>query len=159
MKKTIILALMLFPLLAFAQNKDKSIWFPQGDGISSYMYEYKYLIDKGFYITESNSVSFNYTPIGHIELIAKRYFTKVEKGDPEYEKYGELSEIDAAAVKNGHPIEVYDFPSIYKIFDQILEKGKLMGANGLINFKIDYKYNSSAILPSHIYVSGMFIKK
>ena len=149
----------VLPFCINAQNKNTSIWFPEGEGMSTYVIDYKYLTNKGFYISESNSVTFAYTPIGHVEIKAKRYFSEVKKGDPDYEKYGALSIENSNQVKNGHPIKTYDFPSIYKIFDQIYEKGKSLGANGLINFKIDYKYDSTDLLPSQIFVSGMFIKK
>lgn len=159
MKRIMFLLLVIYPLCVFAQDREKSIWFPKGEGMASFIIDYRYVTSKGFFITESNSVSFNYAPIGRIEMYAERYFSEIKKGDPDYEKYGALSENDYNAVKNGHPIKVYDFPSIYKIFDQIMADGKTMGANGVINFKIDYKYNSSSPLPSQIFVSGMYIKK
>lgn len=122
-----------------------------------YSIDYSEITDKGFFLTESNSVSFDYTAIGSVSsyyrsgkvYINSKKASKSENDDV-YRTTGSIKKIENTNV-------VYYTPkdALIGIYEEALK----MGGNGIINFRIDYI--SLPNLP-HNYgysVSGMVIKK
>lgn len=91
--------------------------------VKSVAIDYSKYTQNGFFITESPSVSFDYTPIGSVTVeISSGYEvleeTKDANGRPQI-KYGELKT-----------------PSIYDALDELQKKCREMGANGVLNLKV-----------------------
>ncbi len=98
---------------------------------------------KGFFISESNSVSFEYTPIGSISIEC------VSGND------GVESELNWSTTK-------YKHASIEDGFKKLIQVSIEKGANGVINVQTKYlpAFNTKyAYYPDRIIVSGMMIKK
>lgn len=96
--------------------------------------DYSPLLESGIFVTESNSVSFDYTALGSIVAI--------EKG----------------GWKNG----ITKRPSTETVFDGIIKELENIGANGLINLNVTFSneitdYNRKIYVPT-IVVKGMAIK-
>ena len=88
--------------------------------------DYSRYAEDGFFITESNSVSFEYTPIGSVSVSISPGYDVIGKEIDQYErlvnKYGE--ELKTA--------------NIYDAIDQLKLRCEEMGANGVINLTIKY---------------------
>lgn len=116
---------------------------------------------QGFFITESNSVSFNYEPIGSIsgvvisgyEVLGKESQGGSKTQDDVY--YREKTE----KVKYGE----YMLADFRDALFEIVEAAKELGANGIINLDVSYQsgtvdINGNEITPSSYSASGMAIK-
>ena len=127
-----------------------------------YVLDYKYFTEKGFFITESNSVNFDYEPVGSISVLISSGYVKSEK---------ELAKQNS---KKSFDDSLYPFVNSYgskfiaanynDALDMIYDEAKAQGGNGVINLKTaSYPavYNEKGILlsESYITVSGMVIKK
>lgn len=111
---------------------------------------------KGFFITESNSVSFPYEPISSVSaLVESGYEVLGEKRSASDELYGlNLN------TKYGEFIRAKSQDAL----DELYEKSREMGADGIINLKIDYtplrtSSNGSVISWESYYITGMAIKR
>lgn len=119
--------------------------------------DYSEYTNKGFFMTEANSVSFGYKALGSVSA-------KVQSG---YEVIGETirkavkddiygNSEDKRKVKYGKYKRAYSDDALKVLY----EKAKEIGANGLINIKISYVTNSySTISDDVIIVTGMAIRK
>lgn len=99
----------------------KSLYSAFSSGI-----DYKEYADVGFYITESNSVSFEYTPIsslvanvksGYVNQISSRINSKVK--------------ITTSEQNSG-----YIMASAEVVLEELYQEAIKLGANGIINLKI-----------------------
>lgn len=113
----------------------------------------------GFFLSESNSVSFPYEPVGSVTAV-------VESG---YEVVGQQ--------KNQTPDEVYSYQDLAKMkfgkykyatpedaISELISSAQELGANGIINLKTTYgsaiyDKNGAIVSPSSYVVSGMAIKR
>lgn len=113
--------------------------------------------EAGIFVTESNSVSFDYQPLGSIKSVVSSGYTvknrKVTKDiDDVY--------TDHDKVKMDGYIEATLDDTIYEFIDSAKE----LNANGIINLKVDvippvYDKSGSIISPLSYVVSGMAIKR
>lgn len=94
--------------------------------------DYTPMTDKGIFVTESNSVDFDYVPLGSVVSVTSgAYSSSVDKG-----------------VK-------YENVDLEKAFEEISKMLVVMDANGLINLKIESSFDN---LIHYITVTGMAIR-
>lgn len=127
------------------------------------MIDYSKYTQKGFFITESNSVSFEYVPVGSVYAeISSGYEVIGEKIDTFYNDL----EKSYYSVKKKTFREDYNGwrnADINNAIDMIYSKSIQTGANGIINLQTKYippVYDSknALIYSDRVYVSGMAIK-
>ncbi|MDR1984271.1 MAG: hypothetical protein LBQ28_05545 [Prevotellaceae bacterium] len=120
--------------------------------------DYSYFTKKGFFITESNSVSFEYTPVGSV-------FTTIYSGET-----NETGKRELVVKDDFYPYKIYITSKKWKSADvddallEIYNQALNIGANGIINLKIQnitssQQINGQSISCDGITVSGMAIKK
>lgn len=97
--------------------------------MSSYSIDLSRYNSSGFFITESNSVSFDYSPI---------CLMGTQGGGKQY--------IDKKLTKL----------SLDEVFNKFVDDCKSKGADGVINIKISQNYSASE---NSFYISGMAIKR
>jgi hypothetical protein len=108
--------------------------------------DYSELTSKGIFVTESNSVNFEYESKGSLSLVIVGGYEKKLQLSNGYEEY----------------VKKYKYPDINDAFYLIEKRCKAAGANGILNLKIQYlptgdSYNG---LPGFYYsITGMLIKK
>ncbi len=110
----------------------------------------------GVFITESNSVGFDYQPIGSISLM-ERSGNEVKSSESEA-KDGVYSKSLITTVKYGDWIEA----SIDELLKIACQKAIEQGGNGIINMKIEYL--PSTVVNNVVYsegyrITGMIIKR
>ena len=101
--------------------------------------DYTKYSENGFFMTEANSVSFRYEPLGSITAIARSGYEVIGSDDSsnfQDDTYGK----PAKKVKYG-------------------EYRSEMGANGVINLKFTYLSQTNSLIPEGWMVTGMAIKK
>lgn len=144
MKKYLLL-LIAFPLLIGCVSVPKYPYIK-----TSSVIDYSEFAKRGFFITEANSVSFDYTALGSVS-------SKVSGG---YEVISETRRMDmkddvysqtksGAKIKYGKYIPAYIEDALDAIHNQSIE----IGANGVINLRITYPDNETVV------VTGMAIKR
>lgn len=125
--------------------------------------DYDRYTKQGFFITESNSVSFEYEPVSSISaLVTDGYVDTelVEKNDrvtttrrPHNDNvYG----TGGSSVSKKNMVYVEGTPDL--VTDILVEEAIKMGANGIINFKYTPVNNHEGILAGYT-ASGMAIKR
>ena len=124
------------------------------------MIDYSKYVNQGFFITESNSVSFEYDPIASmytkvvggesIEVIVEE---KPVDSNAKYSARDRRGDSEKVTTKKG-----YRAYTVYDALDDLVEKCKKSGANGIINLNISYTYNGSGNQNGYA-ISGMAIKR
>ena len=113
--------------------------------------DYQKYHEQGFFITEANSVSFEYDPIGSV-LVTMRPGYEVTKSARGYLSYS----------KNPRMITEYD------VLDELKKEVETLGGNGVINIKVLYEtsrieasaWDASVLKQgTTITVTGMAIKR
>jgi len=111
---------------------------------------------KGFFITESNSVSFPYEPVGSISAVVSSGYEVLnsEKSKSNDDVYGAFQKI-----KYGKMIDA----SVNDALDELYNSARRLGADGIINFRSEFipaSYNQAALIsPDSYIVSGMAIRR
>ncbi|MBD5275132.1 MAG: hypothetical protein HDS37_03400 [Bacteroides sp.] len=121
----------------------------------SYFVDYRQAADGKVFLTESNSVSFDYTPIGSI---------LIEETAGNFKEYKEMSE--KSKVRDIDPIygdyqpymsKGYRFPTAASALDYVANKALEMGGDGIINLKmVSTKSKDNRM---QLVISGMVIKR
>ena len=122
--------------------------------LNSYTVDYSKYNKYNFFITESNSVNFEYTSIGSIvtESVTGKMYKDGSDIPNQVEDYG----FDAfTALK---------YASIDDAFQKLYEESVKKGANGVINVKMEFHNSyqdpiSKTVYMSRWIVTGMMIKK
>lgn len=147
MKKCLFLVLAATLTLAGCKS------YPPPTCYTSFI-DYSQLASQGIFATESNSVSFDYVPVGSVCV-------------EECGGWGEYKQRDA--LENGY--EIYDDfsfgrrgyapPSLDNAFHNLAKKLKEERANGIINLKIMYgsKMVRENLIVGTITITGMAIRK
>lgn len=119
-----------------------------------YYTDYSNLSKQGFFVTESNSVSFDYEPIGSMVLQQESGQTKV-KVEKEKKKVTGYDDIygEERPQKQPKTKSNYKWATAQGAMADFAAEAKQRGANGVIGLKITYGPEYSVI------VSGMIIKK
>ncbi len=122
----------------------------------AYFVDYQSAADGKVFITESNSVSFDYTPIGSIliEEIAGQYKESLSLTDRQsYKKtdpiYGDL---DQSASK-----KYYRYPNAESALDYAANSALKMGGDGIINLKMESSISNDK--RPMLTITGMVIKR
>jgi uncharacterized protein YbjQ (UPF0145 family) len=111
---------------------------------------------KGFFITESNSVSFSYEPLGSITSVVSSGYEilNLENLKSNDDIYGSYKKI-----KYGKMIDA----SVNDALDELYNSALRLGADGIINFRSEYVpslYNKAVLItPDSYVVSGMAIRR
>lgn len=123
----------------------------------SYVINYSHLSENGFFITESNSVSFNYTPLGSVTSIVTDGYEVLSH---EKKTYPQNAYPDI--VKDVYKYGKYKIADINDALDILYSETKKLGGNGIINLKITYNTTSKTkdgLSINNYVVTGMAIKK
>lgn len=107
--------------------------------------DYSYLTDRGIFITESNSVSFEYKTLGSL-------FIECTGGWVKNDKKNKVDMEDIYMRTEGKYI--YVKPSLEDAFNLAVEELDKMKGNGIVNFNISTGGNSNTII-----ITGMVIKR
>lgn len=123
--------------------------------------DYTQYTNQGFFISESNSISFDYEPIGSVRSFVESGYEVLKNNNSNKEttnthtySYDELSKM-----KFGK----YVYASPDAAISELVSKAKEIGANGIINLDVGYipattDKNGNVISASSYIVSGMAIK-
>ena len=144
MKKLFLLsaAMMLFVSCA-------SVQLPAPRSATSLM-DYSPLTSNGIFVTESNSVSFEYEPIGSVVAVAYGGWGKLES-----QKAGKDDSYVSTSGKT-----VYFDPSLSDAYESLKSKLFEIGANGIINLKATFTPGDpSRYVVGTITLSGMAIAR
>ena len=149
MKKLVFLILTIGVFTACVTPK-----MPEPYGFSSFL-DYSPLTNNGIYVTESNSVSFDYKTVGSVSVT--EVGGSVKKGkEPKTTRKPNKSNSDDMYVgidKSQYTGKnVYVTPSLDVAMERMANTLKEFGANGIINLKV--QWDSSRII-----ISGMAIRK
>ena len=131
--------------------------------------DYKKYSDAGFFITESNSVNFEYDPISSVYSFANSGYIKgnskspINKNDDLYGNYEDRSDLDKSERKSRKEvrnkfISASPEDALHGLYVRAVESG----ADGIINLKIQpvlsgFKYMSKPIY--NYTATGMAIKR
>ncbi len=127
---------------------------PEPYGFSTLL-NYSPLTDKGIFVTESNSVSFDYKTLGSVSATEVGGWVKKGK-KPKATRESNKSRNDDMYVdidRNQYTGKyVYVAPSLDMAMERMVNTLKVVGANGIINLKVQFESD-------RIIISGMAIKK
>ena len=156
MKKLFVIALTLM-LTACVSSRYP---FIQTSGY----FDYSYLFEKGFFVTESNSVSFNYTPVGSVYASESSGYLKKEKAPKRMTSKAINKKQDQLYPENDPFPKYGDYreATVKSVLDEIYKQAIALGANGVINLKISFSdpvVTKTEIKGSGITITGMAIKK
>lgn len=153
MKKT-----LLFLLITLLLSACSSVKIPYN--ISAGKIDYSPLVKKGIFITESNSVSFDYAPIGSVFVSIESGFERIDSKSKVVanEIYGNTQEYKSYKYGNWKRATVED--ALNELYNHVVD----FKANGIINLKIEstsavYDKSGRMLKPNSIYITGMAIKK
>nr|DAO98116.1 MAG TPA: Putative heavy-metal-binding protein [Caudoviricetes sp.] len=120
------------------------------------MIDYSAFTQQGIYVTESNSVNFDYEAIGSI--CAEELGGWISKKSSEYSDPKEEYYLGSSFSK-----KIYVKPDIQEAFKKLMDKLSQSGANGLINMRIEFTKEldivGKQVTVDKIIVSGMAIKR
>jgi hypothetical protein len=119
--------------------------------------DYSSLTEQGYFVTESNSVNFDYKGIGSVFATSvagwvKKSAAKDEKSDKSFDSWLYFQSWDDSKSHYRHAEA-----SINEAFKALGDRLKELGADGIINLKYDYTYSQSS--EPKVTVSGMAIKR
>ena len=103
--------------------------------------------------TESNSVNFDYTPVGSINVLQ---YSGYVKQNPEYRK--EDKAIDAVYYSSSSGRSKYQDATIQEVLRIVVGQVKDKGADAVINLHYEY-LSAFKNQPTSWYVSGMAVKR
>lgn len=124
--------------------------------------DYSVLTNQGVFITESNSVSFPYKPIGSVSIDELGGW--VRKADKKRTEYMREDYYSSSSSSGGRQVykQVYQAPEINDMFNKLAAQLHELGANGIINLRITQTFEYSKEVKQSIHrvtISGMAIKK
>jgi hypothetical protein len=151
--------------------------------VTSYSTDLSFFNEKGFFISENNSFNFDYSTVGFVTSISYSGVSRKgevnetmperikrieqEKQEPHKSRQGSWNETMPERIERIRRIEQekdgkhepgWKKADIYDALGEIYKHSVEMGANGIINLKINYHYdNNNGIIK--IEVSGTAIKK
>lgn len=119
---------------------------------------YAPLTSQGIFVTESNSVGFDYEALGSIFVFDKSGWVRKDGKDAKDVDPKEAYYIGSSSNKDWRRVE----PTVEECLSKLASKLKSLGANGIINLKITTSYNVNPVdkvTYPEIAVTGMAIKK
>lgn len=130
---------------------------------STVVVDYSWLTEQGFFITESNSVSFPYKAVASVameEIGGFRKLSKEELKEPVSKKKNVEDDTYFNSPKSGK--YVFEDTNADIVLEKLANELDRLGANGIINFKIGQSvvyYKDINVCVTKINVTGMAIKK
>ena len=106
----------------------------------------------GMFLTESNSVNFQYEPIGSVSALMYSQYVPVTENSSK-EQRGE-----DVYFSSPYGTRKYQSATVKDVIDLIVHEAQTKGANAIINLKYEY-IPATKGQPSAWFVSGMAIKK
>lgn len=151
MKKVLLFVFAIGLLTSCATS---AISYPEPYGFSTFL-DYSPLTNKGIYVTESNSVSFDYKILGSVSATEVSGWVKKEKELKVANKNKKNNVDDMYAdvernQSNGKYMRMS--PSLDAAMERMANTLKEVDTNGIINLKIQWE-------PDRIIISGMAIRK
>ena len=127
----------------------------------AYSVDFTQFTNQGFFLTESNSVSFDYDPIGSVSAVVESGYEVLNKTS--IEELNSNDDIYTFEQLGKMKFGKYIYASPEAAIANLVETSKKLGANGVINLDVGYisaitDKNGSIISPSSYVVSGMAIK-
>ena len=133
--------------------------------------DYSSLISDGYFVTESNSVSFDYDAISSIYMEVHRGWIKLTKEERNQIRDEEMIGDDYYYGTNGSTQKLksphkyrYVTPNSEKAISELKKLMKAQGADGILNLKLSYQKIPSEKpgyqpLDEYIIVTGMLFKR
>lgn len=119
--------------------------------------DYESYFKNGFYLTESNSVGFEYIPMGTVNYILMGgYKTSKVEEKTEINPDAKFSVKEKRKKTDTYLLTREEY-SVYEAIDQVVNECKKKGANGIINLRINVVTGDYAT--TGYTISGMAIKK
>jgi hypothetical protein len=121
---------------------------------TSQVLDYEKYSKQGFFITESNSVSFDYTPIGSV--VVRVFSGYVNEGTEYVKKFksnGTYTENPTIRAGEWKDCDLND------AFTQLYKEAISKGANGVINLKYEFSPSFSDYTPDRWIITGQLIRK
>lgn len=117
--------------------------------------DYRYLDENGIFVTESPSVSFDYKAVSSIAVEVKGGYVTRDEADRILEDNNDLYYYPTS-----NRNKVYVGPIVRDAYDVLIEKMREIGANGIINIRIDQdRVMNGDVYVDRITISGMAIEK
>lgn len=123
----------------------------------TFFIDYKRYSDRGFFLTESNSVSFDYTPIASVLTVVKGEKQTVAKKNNTGKEVKHSARDRRESLFGDYTSKKTVKYSVYDALDELVSRSGKMGADGIINLKIIYTYDKD--LGGGYDISGMAIKR
>lgn len=145
---------LLFSFMMIVLTACQSLPAPKSNMV---VVDYSVLTNQGIFITESNSVSFPYKPIGSVSIDELGGW--VRKADKKLtENMREDYYYDSSNSSGGKQVykQVYQGPEINDMFNKLAAQLHELGANGIINLRITQTFEDAK---HRVTISGMAIKK
>lgn len=136
---------LLFPLIMLLLASCTSVHLPAPYSRFTIV-DYSVFARNGIFVTESNSVNFDYTSIGRVDSRSVGGWVRNDGLKEPINIKEDYFLNPQGRVKN------YQRPSLDEAFEVLIENMKKIGANGILNLKIET--NSESII-----VTGVAIKK
>ena len=156
MKKTILL-IVLIAAMCSCESVFKAAYTK-----NAYVLDYSEYTNKGFFLTESNSVNFDYKSLGSVSsLIYSGYEILNNKVNSQKMVYTVDNVQNPKKIRYGKYINATSKDAL----DELCEKAMEIGANGIINIKVnyipaEYDYKTGVrISEDGMFVTGMAIRK
>lgn len=122
-----------------------------------YYTDYSQYMDKGFFITESNTVPFDYNPVGSLFLRQKAgEMAEMEIIPQDVEDSKNYDDIYGPAKKGSRKINNIVRPTENSALDAAYDFAKSKGADGILNISFDYYLEGSRQV---VVLKGMLIKR
>ncbi|HWK58145.1 MAG TPA: hypothetical protein VNQ80_12435 [Parapedobacter sp.] len=124
--------------------------------------DYKRFNDQGFFITESNSVNFEYTPISSVSALFTNGWIEKEVVDENKPKKLKRHKDDVYNTEGPKMKQVYVRGTPDGVTDLLVEEAMKMGGDGIINFKYSAEVYIDKDGNAKVYgwsASGMAIKR
>ncbi len=113
------------------------------------MIDFRPYLEEGFFVTRSNTVIFEYEPIGYVESVVYSGEDKGSRIENKYKKEFEKSYITTTKWRNATSEDA---------MKALVERCKQAGANGLIDIRFEVLTDSHGNKRG-TYASGMAIKR
>ena len=157
MKKSLFILGCIFTLASCAVHKPEPY-------TQVFMLDYSILTKRGIFVTESNSVGFDYETIGSVYLDSHGGWLKKSSSEKSEKKKRVVTQDDYFLENEGRPINYgkyeYTDPSLYDAMMTLGDFLKGMGANGIINLKIDViPENAENPDQNKLIITGMAVRR
>lgn len=125
---------------------------------TSYL-DYSRFSDQGFFVTEANTVPFDYTPVGSMSVTEysgmddSKEFRQTRENLKEGKKFDD-GIYDSKTPKNKSK---WHTANVNSALDAIVERARIAGGNGLMDMQITPVFNKNGTVAA-ITVSGMIIR-